>query len=257
MPTISIETDQRGVATVTLSRPEKRNALSPEMMDELTAAARALGEDRAVRAIVLAAEGAVFCAGGDLNWMREQMEADRDTRRREGMRIALMLKALNEVPKPLIARVQGNALGGGVGLISVTDAAIATPDTRFGLTETRLGLIPATIGPYVMARIGATYARRAFASSALFGAAEAQRIGLISAIADDLDAAIEAEITPYLGVAPRAVARTKAMVRALGPQIDAEVIAETVNRLIETWEDPEALEGTSAFFEKRPPDWPL
>ncbi len=255
--TIRVETDGRGVATLTLARAEKRNAVSSEMIAELTEAARALGEDRAVRVVVLAADGNVFSAGGDLGWMRQQMSADRDTRRAEAMRFAVMLKALNELPKPLIARVHGNAFGGGVGLISVTDAAIAVEDAVFGLTETRLGLIPATIGPYVVARLGAAAARGVMASPRLFDAQEAQRLGLITRVvsAADLDTATEAEVTPYLSAAPRAVGRTKSMVRALGPQIDAAAIAASVERLVETWEDSEAREGTSAFFEKRAPDW--
>jgi methylglutaconyl-CoA hydratase len=150
------------------------------MIGEITEAAEALGADPGVRVVVLAAEGASFCAGGDLGWMRAQMAADAATRAREARRLARMLRALNELPKPLIGRVQGNAFGGGVGMVSVCDVAVGALPLRMGLTETRLGLIPATIGPYVVARMGEAMARRVFFSARLFGAEEAVRLGLLA-----------------------------------------------------------------------------
>ena len=138
--TIRIETDARGVATLSLGRPDKHNALSQTMMEELTEAAGRLGADPAVRVVVLAAEGASFCAGGDLGWMKAQMDADAETRRNGARLLAGMLSALNSLPKPLIGRVHGNAFGGGVGMMSVCDIAIAATDAKFGLTEVRLGL---------------------------------------------------------------------------------------------------------------------
>lgn len=255
--TLTLATDALGVATLRLSRPEKRNALSERMIAELTEAAATLGADRTVRAVVLAAEGATFCAGGDLRWMLAQVEADRATRMAEARKLALMLRALNELPKPLIARVQGDALGGGVGMASVCDVAVAADTARFGLTETRLGLIPATIAPYVLARLGEAMARRVFFSARIIGAAEAERLGLVARVVApaDLDAAVEAEVAPYLDVAPGAVAAAKALARRLGPPIDAAVIEDTISRLADTWEAPEAREGISAFLEKREPAW--
>ena len=152
--TLEVRIDDRGVAYVTLNLPDQRNALSAAMIAELTHAARALGGSKDVRAVVLSGAGKVFCAGGDLNWMTAQIKADRATRMAEARKLALMLKALNEMPKPLIGRIHGAAMGGGIGLACVCDSAIADEATRFGLTETRLGLIPATIGPYVIARMG-------------------------------------------------------------------------------------------------------
>ncbi|WP_134680673.1 crotonase/enoyl-CoA hydratase family protein [Paracoccus ravus] len=257
METIRIETDARGLAHLWLARPEKHNALSAQMIAELTEAAGRLGADPAVRVVVLAAEGKSFCAGGDLGWMQAQMAADAATRRAGARELALMLQALNTLPKPLIGRVQGNAFGGGLGMISVCDVAVAVPEARFGLTETRLGLIPATIGPYVIARLGEGKARRVFMSARLFSADEAVRLDLLAGLADTdiLDAAIEAEVAPYLACAPGAVAEAKRLTRSLGPRIDADVIEATIDALVRVWEGAEAQEGINAFFEKRKPNW--
>jgi methylglutaconyl-CoA hydratase len=255
--TVRVERDGRGVATLWLARAEKHNALSAGMIGEITEAAGALGADPEVRVVVLAAEGASFCAGGDLGWMRAQMAADAGTRAAEARKLALMLRALNELPKPLVARVQGNAFGGGVGMVSVCDVAVGVESLKMGLTETRLGLIPATIGPYVVARMGEAMARRVFFSARLFGAEEAVRLGLLArAVPEaDLDAAVEAEVAPYLACAPGAVAEAKALVRALGPRIDEAVIDMTIAALVRTWEGNEAPEGIAAFFDKRKASW--
>ena len=257
METIRIEVDGRGVAGLVLARAEKHNALSAQMIAELTEAAGRLARDPAVRVVVLRADGDSFCAGGDLGWMQEQMRADGATRAREATKLAAMLGALNTLPKPLIGRVQGNAFGGGIGMMSVCDVAVGSDTARFGLTEARLGLIPATIGPYVVARMGEAMARRVFMSARLFGADEAVRLGLLAQAvpAADLDAAIEAEVAPYLACAPGAVAEAKRLVRRLGPPIDEAVIAETIAALVERWESPEAAEGINAFFGKRKPNW--
>ncbi|MFC2967218.1 crotonase/enoyl-CoA hydratase family protein [Acidimangrovimonas pyrenivorans] len=255
--TIKIESDDRGVVTLRLNRPEKHNSLSATMIGELTAAAERLGRDPAVRVVVLTGAGESFCAGGDLGWMKEQMAADAATRGREATRLAMMLNALNEMPKPLIGRVQGQAFGGGIGLISVCDVAIGVTGPKFGLTETRLGLIPATIGPYVVARMGEAMARRVFMSARLFGAEEAVTLGLLAKTVapEELEAAVEAEVKPYLGCAPGAVAEAKKLTRTLGPRIDESVIAETISALVTRWESAEAEEGIAAFFERRKPSW--
>lgn len=255
--TISVVVDRRGVATLMLSRHAQHNAISGLMMRELTAAAGLLGEDRAVRVVVLTGEGESFCAGGDLNWMKEQIAASREERIVEARRLALMLKVLRDLPKPLVARVNGQAYGGGVGLVSVCDAAIAVEGARFGLTETRLGLIPATISPYVIARIGPSALLRFATSARLFDAVTARDIGLVTAVAapDALDAAVEAEIAPYFAVAPEAAGAVKALAHALAPPIDDAVIEMTLTRLADTWETPQAAEGVAAFLEKRKPGW--
>lgn len=255
--TIALTTDERGVATLSLNRPEKHNSLSAQMIDELTAAASQITADKTIRVVVLTGTGESFCAGGDLGWMREQFHADRETRMAEARKLAMMLKALNELPKPLIGRVQGQAFGGGVGMMSVCDTVVAVDTAKFGLTEVRLGLIPATISPYVLARMGEGKARRVFMSARIFGSEEAKELDLVSKVvpAAELDEAIEREIKPYLGAAPAAIAASKALARSLGPVISDDVINDTIRRLADTWETPEAEEGISAFFDKRKPNW--
>lgn len=257
MEMIQIETDARGVATLHLNQPEKHNALAPRMIHELVEATAELGADKAVRVVVLAGNGPSFCAGGDLGWMREQMAADRDTRMREARKLAMMLHALNTLPKPLIGRIHGNAFGGGIGLMCVCDVAIGAESAKFGLTETRLGLIPATISPYVIARMGEGMARRVFMSSRLFDATEAKELGLLAKVvpSEALDAAIEAEIKPYLATSVAAVAASKALARTLGPDINEATIDMTIARLADTWETPDAREGVAAFFDKRKASW--
>lgn len=257
--TLRLTWDDRGIATLTLNNPEKHNALSAKMIADLTEAAARLNADPAIRVVIITGEGTSFCAGGDLGWMREQMSANRVTRMAEARKLAEMLFALNTLQKPLIGRVQGNAFGGGVGLISVCDVAVAAEGVKLGLTETRLGLIPATISPYVLARMGEGRARRVFMSARLFDASEAVELGLIARVvpAALLDAAIEAEAKPYLSTAPGAVAASKALARSMGPRIDAAVIDDTIRRLADTWEQEEAMEGVSAFFEKRKARWML
>ena len=255
--TISLEVDARGVATLTLNRADKHNAMSAQMLEELTKAAAALAADDSVRVVVLTGAGKSFCAGGDLGWMRDQAAMDGPTRAAEAGKLAAMLGALNTLPKPLIGRVQGNAFGGGVGMACVCDVAIGVAGLKMGLTETRLGIIPATIGPYVLARMGEGRARRVFMSGRLFDAAEAVDLGILArAVAvDDLDAAIEAEVAPYLSCAPGAVAAAKQLARDLGPPIDADVIAHTIAALSSRWESEEAAEGIGAFFDKRKAAW--
>jgi len=255
--TISVEVDARGVATLTMTRVEKHNALNAQMMDELTDAALNLGADAAVRVVILASEGKSFCAGGDLEWMRAQFDATPEIKEREARRLADMLWTLNFMPKPLIGRLQGNAFGGGVGMASVCDVAVGVDRLKMGLTETRLGLIPATIGPYVLARMGEAMARRVFMSARLFDATEAATLGLLAKCvpADDLDAAVEAEVAPYLNCAPGAVAEGKALAQSLGGTVTREAVAASVAALARRWESPESAEGIGAFFEKRKAAW--
>ena len=254
--TIALERDARGVATLWLDQPERHNALSARMMDELSEAAATLGSD-GTRVVVLAGRGPSFCAGGDLRWMRAQFDADPEERASEARRLAGMLQALNAMPVPLVGRVHGNAFGGGVGMACICDVAVGAEGAAFALTETRLGLIPATIGPYVIARMGEGRARRVFMSGRRFDAAEAVELGVLArAVAPDaLDAAVEAEVAPYLACAPGAVADAKRLARALGPAIDEAAIAMSAAALAARWEGEEAAEGVGAFFERRPPRW--
>jgi methylglutaconyl-CoA hydratase len=257
--TLTLTTDARGVATLTLNRPDKHNALNAQMIADLTQAAAELGADDTIRAVILTGAGASFCAGGDLGWMQDQMRADSPTRAREARKLADMLGALNSLPKPLIGRIQGPAYGGGVGLMAVCDVAIGVTGARFGLTETKLGLIPATIGPYVLARMGEARARRVFMSARLFGAEEAVRLDLLATAVDarDLDAAIDAEITPYLSTAPGAVARAKVLALRLGHAPDAAAIDHSIAELVACWEGAEAQAGIAAFFARTKAPWAI
>jgi methylglutaconyl-CoA hydratase len=251
--TLRMTADRHGVVTLTLARPEKHNAMNEEMIGELTAAMRETRDDEGVRVVVLTGEGKSFCAGGDLAWMRAQFTASREQRVTQARNLAMMLKSVNELPKPVIARVQGQAFGGGIGLMSVCDAVIAADHARFGLAETKLGLIPATIAPYVTARIGEGQARRVMLSGLTFECVEAHRLGLVSKIVDaaGLDDAVAAEVALYLDVSPTAAAAAKALVLSLGRWIDDAIIEETIGRLADTWETADAQEGVSAFLEGR------
>ena len=255
--TLDVTVDARGVAYVTMNRPDKRNALAAAMIAELTDMAHNIGAARETRAIVLAGAGKVFCAGGDLGWMQDQMRADGETRFREARKLAEMLYAMNTVPQPVIGAIQGNAFGGGLGLVSICDVAIGVEAAKLGFTEARLGLIPATISPYCLARMGEAMARRVFMSARLFGAEEAVALGLLAqAVApEDLAAAVEAEVAPYLSCAPGAVAASKRLARSLGPVIDEAVIDRTIAALVAQWETEEAKEGIDAFFGKRKAAW--
>lgn len=255
--TIRVERDERGVATIWMTRVEKHNAMSALMMDELTQAAKDLGSDDSVRVVVLAAEGKSFCAGGDLGWMKAQFDASPEIKEQEARRLANMLWTLNFLPKPLIGRLQGNAFGGGVGMAAVCDVAIGVEGLKMGLTETKLGLIPATIGPYVLARMGEAMARRVFMSARLFDAQEAVSLGLLAKTvsAQDLDAAIEAEIAPYMNCAPGAVADAKYLAQSVCGNVTQEAVEQSIAALAKRWESPESAEGIGAFFEKRKANW--
>lgn len=255
--TISITRQDNGIAILRLTRPDKHNALSGEMIDALQGAAAALGQDGAVRAVVLAGDGPSFCAGGDLGWMKAQLASGGEQAEREARRLASMLGALNALPKPLIGAVEGNAFGGGVGLMCVCDSVFASQDARFGLTETRLGLIPATIGPYVIARLGQGPARRVFMSARIFEATEAQSLGLVAnclPVAEVFPAALH-EAQGYLGCAPGAVADAKRLAQALAGVVTQEAIDLSIAALVRRWGTAEAREGLAAFFDKRPPNW--
>ena len=254
---LNVSIDPRGVAVLMLNRPAVHNAMDAELIAALTQAAHRLGRDPAVRVVVLTGSGKTFCAGGDLAWMQAQMEADAETRAREARGLAEMLRALDEMPKPLIGRISGPAYGGGVGMMAVCDAAIGVDHAKFALTEVRLGLIPATIGPYVVARMGAAKARRVFFSGRRFDAKEAVDLGLLAKAvdADELDDAVEVEIGAYLEAAPGAVAEAKALVRRLGGGVTEAEVAASVSALVARWESSEAQDGIAAFFDKRNPSW--
>lgn len=255
--TIRLDIAENGIAHLWLNRPEKHNALNARMIAELTEAAASLGANDKVRAVILGAQGKSFCAGGDLDWMRAQAKSSPQKRSEEAKALAGMLHALDTLPKPLIARIQGQAFGGGIGMISVCDTAIAVPSCRFALTETKLGLIPATIGPFVVRRMGEGNARRVFFTGRPFDSEGAQKIGLIAEIVapEALDEAVQREAGYALDCAPSAVARAKALCLDLARQSREDEIAFTAQKLVETWQTDEARAGIDAFFARTPPPW--
>ncbi|MBC6441763.1 MAG: crotonase/enoyl-CoA hydratase family protein [Rhodobacteraceae bacterium] len=254
---IRLDRDARGVATLRLTRADRHNALDAAMIAELAAACAALATDPAVRVVVLAAAGKSFCAGGDLGWMRDQMVATAQERAAGARRIATTLGALDRLPKPLIGRIQGPAFGGGIGLMSVCDAAVGAVGATFALTEVRLGLIPAVISPYVIRRIGEPNARRMMLSARIFDSHEAVRLGLLSRVVkpDALDNAVEEELAPFLQVAPGAVEKTKRLIRGQAGVIDPARVEASIAALVEAWQDAEADAGIRAFFAREKPPW--
>jgi methylglutaconyl-CoA hydratase len=251
-----VEIRQAGaVLQLRLARPERHNALTPAMMDRLTEAALRIAADPGVRVVRLEAAGATFCAGGDLAWMQAQAAATAEARGAEARRLSGMLAALDSLPQVVIAAVQGPAWGGGVGLISVSDIAVGVDSARFGLTETRLGLVPATIGPAVLARIGAPALRALALTGRSFDAAEALRLGLLSRVVagPDLPAALAEETAAALKAAPGAVAATKAMFTR--PAAGALTAEDAIAALAARWTTEEARSGLAAFFARRPPPW--
>ena len=255
--TLSVDM-RESVALVVLSRPEVHNAFNATLIGELTRALQALDRDAAVRAVVLLGEGKSFCAGADLNWMREMAGYGSEENLADAKALAAMLGVLHRLSKPTIARVHGSAFGGGAGLVACCDIAFAAHDTTFSFSEAKLGLIPATIAPYVVEAIGARYARRYFVSAERFSAAEAFRIGLVHDIypLDEMDARINELLGALLVAGPRAQAESKALIRAVaGAPIDDAMIADTAARVARVRGSDEGKEGVAAFLSKRSPRW--
>jgi methylglutaconyl-CoA hydratase len=249
---------ERGVAVLWLNRPEVRNAFNETMIAELTAAFGELDADPAVRAVVLAGHGKVFCAGADLNWMKRMGEMDFEENRKDAMAFGAMLNRLYSIGKPTIARVHGAAFAGGMGLIAACDMAVASTETEFAVSEVRLGLAPATISPYVLAAMGERPARRYFLTAERFSAAEAYRIGFVQEIArpDELDATVNAILGEIVQGAPGAHAVTKDLIGAVaGRPLDSKLLADMAVRIATARASDEGKEGVRSFLEKRPPAW--
>jgi methylglutaconyl-CoA hydratase len=247
-----------GSARITLNRPEIHNAFDDRLIAELTAALAALGHDDGVRVVVLTGSGKSFSAGADLNWMRRTSTYGEAENLADARALAKLMATLNELPKPTIARVNGAALGGGTGLVACCDIVIASSHAMFGTTEVRLGLIPAVIGPYVVAAIGVRQARRLMLTGERIGAGEAARIGLVHEIvaADELDAATATVLDDLLKGGPHALAAAKRLVHDLaGRPIEPELIDDTARRIAALRATAEAREGVAAFLEKRPANW--
>ncbi len=250
--------DDRGVATVTLNNPEKHNAFDDVIIAELTQAFEKMDADPAVKVMVLAAEGKHFSAGADLGWMKRMASYTHEENLRDARALATMLKTLNFLSKPTIARVQGSSFGGAVGLVSCCDMVVASPRALFCLSEVKIGLIPATISPYVIDAIGQRAARRYFVTAEAFNVDKAFTLGLVSEVVeeDQLDERINALIEKILTCSPQAIESAKSLVMdfAKQPLTDA-IIEDSCNRIADIRVSAEGQEGLNAFLEKRQPSW--
>jgi methylglutaconyl-CoA hydratase len=258
-PYTALQLERRNaVALIALNRPEIHNAFDEILIAELTRALRAAERDTSVRAVVLLGAGGSFCAGADLNWMRKMAGFSHAQNLADARALSTMLSTLALLAKPTIARVHGAAFGGGVGLVACCDIAVAAHDATFAFSEARLGLVPATIAPYVVEAIGVRAARRFFLTAERFTAAEAYRLGLVHDLvpADELDSRINEILGFLVTAAPQAQIEAKALVRAVGHRaIDNAVIADTAKRIARVRASPEAKEGIAAFLAKRRAAW--
>jgi len=257
-PSVTTHIDRRGVATVTLNRPERHNAFDDAVIAELSAAFHNVAGNDSVRVMVLAAAGKHFSAGADLAWMRRMGNASYDTNLADAEVLANMLRTLNELPKPTIARVQGSAWGGALGLICCCDLAVATSSATFRFSEVRLGLVPATISPYVIAAIGARAARHYFLSAESIDSETAKYLGLVSKIAEEsnLDLVVENWIDHLLQNGPEAMAEAKRLIAEVsGKPPSDELLWHTSETIARLRVSEEGREGLSAFLEKRAAKW--
>ena len=246
-----------GTARVTLNRPEVHNAFNAALIEELRACFAALGAQADVRAIVLAGAGPSFCAGADVQWMQQSLHYTEEQNRADAQALATMLRTIDECPRPVIARVHGACLGGGVGLAAVADLVIAAEDARFGLTEVKLGIVPAVISPFVLAKVNRGAARALFLTGERFGAERAFEIGLVTTVcpADMLDAGVEGALRHLAGSSPAAIPVAKELWRCvpqLAPDAAFDYTTGTIARLRVS---EEGQEGLRAFLEKRKPGW--
>lgn len=247
-----------GLVIITIARPELHNAFNEVVIAELTEAFEAAGRDEAVRVVILAAEGKSFCAGADIHWMKSMVDYSFEENVADAITMAKMLRAIRECPKPVIARVQGAAIGGGVGLLAACDMAVAVEKAIFSLSEVKLGILPAVISPYVLEKIGPGHARRYGLSAERFDAHEAKRIGLISEVVSDesaLDAWIAKQAKLLKGNGPKAMAACKKILSDVAGVMWDDVQKLTTQRIAELRVSPEGQEGLKAFLEKRKPNW--
>jgi methylglutaconyl-CoA hydratase len=256
----SLAIERQGpVGLITLNRAERHNAFDDALIAELTEAFRSMEAEDGIRVVVLSAAGKSFSAGADLNWMKRMAGFSADENRRDAMGLAALMRTIAHLRKPTIARVQGSAYGGGVGLVACCDVAVATQNATFALTEVKLGLIPAVISPYVVAAIGERAARRYFVTGERFEAAEAWRLGLIHEIAasePDMDNVIGALVEAILAGGPAAQKEAKELVRAVsGRPVTSELAQDTAERIAKIRTSPEGREGIAAFLEKRRASW--
>ena len=250
-------TDEESVATVTLTRPDSHNALNAALIGELTRCFEELAENDGVRVVVLAGEGHSFCAGADIGYMRETAGFSYEENLEDARRLAMMYWTIDECPKPVVAKVQGTAMGGGAGLVAVADVAVADSEAHFAFSEVRLGIVPATISPFVVRKIGVSHARSLFVTGERFGAERAREIGLAHKVVPQgtLDAAVDEKVGELLQGGPVAQATVKALLRRLETTEPMEAPGLTARVISELRTGEEGQEGLAAFLEKREPRW--
>lgn len=250
-------TDEGAVTTVTLSRPDAHNALNQDLISELTRCFEEISDDESVRVVVLAGEGRSFCAGADIGYMRETATFSYEENLEDARRLGMMYWTIDECPKPLVARVHGAAMGGGAGLVSVADVAVAETGSRFAFPEVRLGIAPASISHFVARKVGVSRARSLFITGERFGAERAREIGLVHNVVqeDDLDAAVDEKVGELLQGGPVAQATIKALLRRLETTEPMEAPGLTSRVISELRTGEEGQEGLAAFLEKRDPRW--
>ncbi|MDR3607418.1 MAG: enoyl-CoA hydratase-related protein [Oligoflexia bacterium] len=260
--TLQVKLDDRGVLNVRLNRPEIRNAFNETVIEELSKVFGTEAVAADVKIVVLRGEGPVFCAGGDLNWMKKSVELNFEDNLKDTTRLTQLFSTMNECPKPVIGAIHGAAIGGGVGLVSVCDIAIASSETQFSLSEVRLGIVPACIGPFVIAKIGGSHARGLFISAERFNAARAREIGLIHEVVEkpsDLDVALERLLGNMLQCGPNAMSVAKRVVLDLSWPERRKKLPDCYDYVSRTLAElrisPEGQEGLKAFLEKRKPAW--
>ncbi|HXG59051.1 MAG TPA: enoyl-CoA hydratase/isomerase family protein [Thermoanaerobaculia bacterium] len=255
--TLSVE-ESGGVLTVALNRPEVHNAFNDELIAEAIDLFEDIGSKTEARAVVLRGGGPNFCAGADLNWMSRMVSYTREENIRDSARLAKMFAVMNDCPLPVIGRIQGAAIGGGVGLVSVCDIAIATRDAKFGLSEVKLGILPAVISPYVIAKIGVTHARALFLTGERFDAERALRIGLVHRLADsidDLDAAVNETVAQLRSSGPEAVRECKKLIAYVASHDYEDAVPYTIETIATRRVSPEGQSGMKAFLEKKKAPW--
>jgi methylglutaconyl-CoA hydratase len=246
------------VATITLNRPQLRNAFNEDAIADLTMAFDEVSQDAGVRVIVLAANGPAFCAGADLNWMKKMAGYTAAENEADALRLADMLRTIYFSPKPVVARVQGDCYAGGMGLVAACDIVVASDNVQFCLSEVKLGLIPATISPYVIQAMGEQASRRYFLTAERFDARAAHRLGLAHEVvpAEQLDASVDAIVQALAANSPNAVREAKKLVRDIaGLPIDDVLLADTAGRIAAIRASAEGREGVASFLEKRKPSW--
>jgi methylglutaconyl-CoA hydratase len=255
MADLRFETDARGVAWITIARAERKNVFDAALIDALTTTVGSV--DPATRAVVLASEGDTFCAGADLKWMKSMVDYSLERNTADSRALATMFQAFDDLPMPLLARVQGAALGGGAGLVGVADIAVASTEAVFGFTEVRFGILPAVVSPYVVRKIGPAHATTLFTSGIRFDARRAQEIGLVEAVEapEELDAKLELYIDAVVAGGPNAVKAAKRLVREVAGRPVADVRALTVERIAALRVSAEGQEGMRAFLERRKARW--